>query len=145
MSYTNAAAARNHEAPQYIRLRAAAARTKGDPVRISTGHADGVQADVALADDTNVYRIAVAAENAASGDIYNAVIKGTTKMTVASGTYTAGDGVLVVDGAVADSSSAAQDRSGEVGNNDFGIIVTGGSSVTEITVTLFGDPFTATT
>src|SRR3990167_10947005 len=90
-----------------IKLRAAAARSKGDVVRISTGHSDGVWADVSLADDTNVYRVAVCTQKAASGEIYEAVWMGTVDITVPSGTYTAGDGLKVLDGAIASTATAA--------------------------------------
>lgn len=128
-----------------IKLRAAAARSKGDVVRISTGHADGVFADVSLADDTNLYRVAVALENAASGDTYEACYKGTVVMTVPSGNYTAGHGVKVLDGALASTGAAATAFDDLAANISMGIITVGGTSVTEITVTLTGDRITATT
>ncbi len=136
----------NKQEPQeLILLRAAAARSKGTVVRISTGHADGVNADVALADDTNVYRVAVANRDAASGEIYDAVFRGTTQITVPSATYTAGHGVKVFDGALASTGAAAAARDGLAANTTIGVINVGGTSVTSITVTLYGDAFTGTT
>ena len=138
-------ASTKQEPQELILLRAAAARTKGTVVRISTGHSDGVNADIALADDTNVYRVAVVAADAASGTIYPAVLRGTCAITVPSGTYTAGHGVKVLDGALASTGAAAVARDALSTNTGFAIINVGGTSVTEITVTLFGDAFTATT
>lgn len=145
MSVQTIVGANNYQSVETKKLRAAAARTKGDVVRISTGHTAGVNADVSIADDTNVYRVAVALENAASGDVYNVAVKGTVPVTVPSGNYTAGDGLDILDGAVRDSTAAAEANSGISTLNDFAIIVTGGTSVTEVTATLFGDPITAQT
>lgn len=125
-------------------LEAAAARTSGDVVRISTGGSNGVNVDVALADDTNVYRVAVA-PSCDSGDIKAYVVKGTVKCTVPSGTYTAGNGLHILDGALADSGAAAEAPNGVTTNNDVGVILEGGTSVTEITVTLYGTAVTAQT
>ena len=128
-----------------IRLRAAAARVKGDIVRIGTGHTDGVNVDISLADDTNVYRVAVAMEDAASGATYMAAYMGTVKCTVPSATYTAGDGLKVHNGAVADTATAATAFDNLSTNACFGCIAVGGTTVTEITATLYGDQHTATT
>lgn len=128
-----------------IKLRAAAARTKGTLVRIGTGHTSGVNTDIALADDTNVYRVAVWSHDIASGGVGDAVAKGTVKVTVPSGNYTAGNGLHIVDGALADSAAAAEAPTGATTINDVGCIVVGGTSVTEVTVTLYGDPITGQT
>lgn len=136
----------NGNSQKTIKLVAAAARSKGDPAIISTGNAtEGVNNDASLADNTNIYRVVVAAQSAASGAVYSAYTEGTVKMTVPSGNYTKGNGVLILDGAVADAGAVAQDASGEATNTHFGIIHTGGTSVTEITVTLFGHAITGTT
>ena len=143
--YQCGVASNKHEVSRTIKLRAAAARTRGDVVRISTGHSDGVCADVSLADNTNVYRVAVAAENVASGDIYEAFVEGSCAVTVPSATYTAGDGLDILDGAVRDSATAAEARTGQTTLNDFAVIAIGGTTVTSVTATLFGDPITAQT
>lgn len=145
MSSSTLKPTKKHCDTRKIKLRAAAARTKGTPVRCSTGHADGVFADVTIADDTNVYRIAVPTTNAASGEIYEAIWMGTCDITVPSGNYTAGNGLKVLDGAIADSGSAATAFDDLSTNISFGVIAVGGTSVTKITATLTGDKFTATT
>lgn len=128
-----------------VKLRAAAARTAGDIVRISTGHSDGVNADVALADDTNVYRVAVALEGIASGSVGLYAVEGTVRATVPSGNYTAGNGLDILDGAVRDSGAAAEAQTYQTTQNDFACILVGGTSVTEVTATLYGGPITAQT
>lgn len=145
MGFTSTVASKKHWGVQTIKLRAAAARSKGDIIRISTGHADGALADVAIADDTNVYRVAVVMQSAASGDVYEAAIRGMVKATVPSGDYTAGNGLHILNGAVADSGAAAEAFTGVSTANDFAVIVEGGTSVTEVTVNLYGDPITAQT
>jgi hypothetical protein len=84
-------------------------------------------------------------ESCASGDVYEAAIKGTVVATVGSGTYVVGDGVKVLDGAVKPLAAAAQAYDDLSTNTCFGICLTAGTSITEITVTLYGDRFTATT
>lgn len=145
MGFGSVVGSNKHWGVETIKLRAAAARAKGDVVRIGTGHADGVFADISLADDTNLYRVAVANEGAASGDVYEAVVKGTVDITVPSGNYTAGHGVKVLDGALASTGAAATAYDDLAANISLGIIVVGGTSVTTITVTLTGDRITATT
>lgn len=145
MSVGQAVAGAAYVSAETGKLQASAARTKGDIVRISTGTTNGVNDDLTLADDTNVYRVAVWAQNAADNEVGEVYVKGTVTMTVPSGTYTAGHGLHIVDGAVADSTAAAEDASGEVANNDFAIIVVGGTSVTEVTATLYGVAITAQT
>ena len=133
------------EPVQVMYIRAAAARSKGDLVRISTGHTSGVWVDVALADNTDVYRVAVCNQQVASGSIYQAVVKGTTSVTVPSATYTAGDGLDILDGAVRDSTAAAEAPTGQTTINDFAVILTGGTTVTSVVATLHGFPITAQT
>lgn len=135
----------NGTSPETTMLEAAAARSKGDAVRISTGGSTGASVDLTIADDTNVYRIAVATSDMASGDVGAYVTKGTVKVTVPSASYDAGDGFTITNGVLASSSSAADDQSGEVANTDWGVILVGGTTVTEITVTLHGFACTATT
>lgn len=127
-----------------IKLRAAAARSKGDPVRIGTGHSSGTWTDISLASDTNLYRVAVALESAASGDVYEAAVQGTVDVTVPSGTYTAGNGVKVQGGALADTATAATAYDDLAANISLGCIAVGGTTVTSIKVTLTGDRITAT-
>lgn len=136
----------NDTSVRTIKLVAAAARSKGDPVTISTGNAtEGVSNDASLADNTNVYRVAVALGDAASGDVYEAAVEGTVDVTVPSGTYTAGNGLHIINGAVADSSAAAEDASGEAANNDFAIVRETGTTVTTVKATLFGFAITGQT
>jgi hypothetical protein len=122
---------------------AAAARTKGDVVRIGSS-ATGI-VDVSLADDTNVYRVGVVLHDAASGDKYLCATKGPVSATVPSATYTAANGLDILDGAVRDSTAAAEKPNGLSANNDFGVIMTGGTTVTSVTVYLYGDAVTAQT
>ena len=144
MGYGQVTAHERNWPVEAIRLRAAAARVKGDLVRISTGHADGVNADLTLADDTNVYRIAVALEDAASGATYMAAYKGTVTVTVPSATYTAGNGLRIFDGAI-DEDGTAQAYDDLSTNTHFGLVAVGGTTVTSITATLYGDRVTAAT
>lgn len=124
-------------------LKAAAARSKGDVVRVKATSAGLV--DATLADDTDLYRVAVASKDVASADYAPYVTKGPVYITVASGNYTAGHGVKILDGAVASTgATAAQPGSGEA-STSFGVILIGGTSVTSIEVLLYGDVFTATT
>lgn len=136
----------NETGVQTQKLVAAAARSKGQLVRISTGNTTyGVNDDITIADDTNVYRVAVVNQDVASGSVYDAVHKGTVTLTVPSGTYTTGHGLKILDGAIASTGAAAGDSSGEVGDTSFAIIKEGGTSVTSIRATLYGFAFTATT
>ena len=125
-------------------FRAAAARVKGDVVRISTGHTSGYWTDVTLADDTSVYRVAVAAQDIASGAIGAYVTAGTCVCTVPSATYTVGDGLEILDGAVA-GAATAEAPTGQTTLNDFAVIKVGGTTVTSVTATLHGFPITART
>lgn len=145
MAIAQVTGASTHVSADTTTLRAAAARTKGTVVRIGTGHSSGCWTDIALADDTNLYRVAVVAQDVASGGTYQAITKGTCKITVPSGNYTAGNGVKILDGALADSGAAATAPDDLAANISLGVIVVGGTSVTEITVTLHGDRITATT
>lgn len=136
----------NETSVETIKLVAAAARSVGDPVEISTGNTTyGVSNDASLTDNTNVKRVAVALQNAASGAVYEAAVKGTVTMTVPSGNYTTGYGIKYHDGAMADTGAAAGDFTGEVGDNVVGIIKEGGTTVTSIKVTLLGAAVTKTT
>lgn len=145
MGYGSCKEKNTHWGVETVKLRAAAARSPGDVVRMGTGHSDGCPVDITLADDTNIYRVAVAQETIASGSVGLYAWKGTVPITVPSGNYTAGNGVKVLDAALADSGAAATAFDALPTNISFGCIVTGGTSVTEITVTLHGDQFTATT
>ncbi len=145
MSLGQATESNKHNSVKTMHLRAAAARTKGTVVRIGTGHTSGCFTDVTLADDTNLYRVAVVNQDCASGAIYEAVTEGTVKITVPSGNYTVGNGVKILDGALADSGAAATAPDDLAANISIGCIVVGGTAVTEITVSLHGDRVTATT
>ncbi len=128
-----------------IKLRAAAARTKGDCVRIGTGHTSGTFTDITLADDTNLYRVAVCLESCASGAVYEAAYKGTVDMTVPAGTWVVGDGVKVFDGALTPSAAAATAFDDLAANISLGVVNVGGVNPGSIRVTLTGDRITATT
>lgn len=145
MSVQTIVGANNHQSVETIKLKAAAARVAGDVVRISSGTTNGVWADLTLADDTNVYEVAVALEGAATGDVYHAAYKGTVTITVPSGNYTAGNGLDILDGAVRDSTTAAEAPTSVTTRNDFAVIVTGGTSVTSVVATLYGKTITAQT
>jgi len=90
----------------------------------------------ALASDASQQQVVIAAEPCAAGAKGEYYIKGSgITLTVPSGTYTAGDGLQIVGGAVADTGSAfAYTR------NEFAAVETGGASTTSITVTLFDLP-----
>jgi hypothetical protein len=145
MSLGQATETNKHNSVKTMHLRAAAARTKGTVVRIGTGHTTGCWTDISLADDTNLYRVAVVNQDCVSGAIYEAVTEGTVKITVPSGNYTVGNGVKILDGALADSAAAATAPDDLAANISIGCIVVGGTAVTEITVSLHGDRVTATT
>jgi hypothetical protein len=136
----------NETSIKTIKLVAAAARSVGDPVEISTGNAThGVNNDASLSDNTNVKRVAVAMQSAASGAVYEAAVEGTVTMTVPSATYTKGNAIKYFDGTMADSGAVAGDSTGEVGDNVVGTILEGGTTVTSIKVTLLGKAVTKTT
>lgn len=141
MSFTDISIKNGQEVKTRL-LQASSARSAGDVVVISTGTTDGVNADASLATNTNVYKVAVALEDIASGEVGLYATEGTVRCTVPSGTYTAGNGLHVKTGAVADSGAAAEDSTGEAANNDFAIIHTGGTTVTEVIATLFNVPIT---
>lgn len=137
---------KNSEVSRTIKLVAAAARKKGDLVGISTGNTThGVNNDASIADTTTPTRYACANQDAASGAVYSAVEKGTVRLTVPSGTYTTGHGLKMHDGAITTTGSAAGDATGEIGDNLIGIIKEGGTTVTQITATLYGFAVTPTT
>lgn len=135
----------DNQAVETVMLQAAAARTKGDVVRISTGTSDGVPVDLTLADDTNIYRVAVALQDIASGDVGMYAVKGTVTCTVTSDNYTAGHGLHILNGTVLNSDAAAEAPTGEATLNDFAIVETGGTAVTSVVATLYGDAITAQT
>lgn len=137
---------KNTEVTRLIKLVAASDRSKGDLVRISTGNAThGVNNDADVADNVTVTRYAVCNQDAESGAVYSAIEKGTVKLNVPSGTYTTGNGLMINNGAIEDTSAAAGDATGEVGDNLLGIIKEGGTTVTQITATLYGFAITPTT
>jgi len=128
----------------FITARAAAARTRGDPVTLSAT-ADGV-VDVSLVDGTAVHYFAVAAENIASGERGTYQIAGRCDyLTTPSLSVAAGDGLLILDGAVADSGVTAQVPNGVVTNTHIGVQLTATTAATVQDVYLYGQPFTNTT
>lgn len=124
-------------------IQATATRTKGQIVRIGSSSAGLV--DVTIADDTNVYKVGVVGQDATSGTKYPLIVKGQVTCTVPSGTYVAGDGVDILDGAVRPSTTTAEKPNGVTTNNDFGVVITGGVGVTEIVIYLYGEAVTAQT
>lgn len=120
-------------------------RSKGDAVYLGMD-SDGL-VDITLADDALVHCIAVADQDIASGEAGNYVCQGEVVMTVPSGNYVAGNGLHILDGAIADTSAAFPAAAGVAGEAQtvFGVIKVGGTTVTEITVVLHGKAFTATT
>jgi len=142
--YGQAAHDTNKDPQEYKFARAASARSKGDVVYLGKGANGNVDLD--LVDDILVHELAVANEPIASGEGGQYVTEGEVEITVPSGNYTAGNGLVILDGAVADSGSAypATGIAGEA-KTVFGVIKTGGTAVTSITVSLDGGKFTATT
>lgn len=140
-STTHAAVANDNKS--YIYLLAAAARTKGDVVKIGVGNFGPV--DAALADDTTVYRIAVADQNIASGTVGRYQVTGRATITTPSITTILGHGVDVFDGAIRDSTAAAEKPNGVTTQNDFGVVLTAATSSTTQDVWLYGDPITGQT
>lgn len=143
MSYPGTIIGPNDQGKEYVVLKAAAARTKGDIVKIGSS-AEGL-VDVALADDTTVYRIAVAAQDIPSGAYGLYQIKGRCTVTTPSITSVAGQALHVVDGAVAASGATAEKPNGVTSQNDFCVVMTAASSSTSHDVFLYGDPITGQT
>lgn len=101
---------------------------------------------LALFDDATVHHLCVAAEDVPNGEVGLFQVGGRTEMTVPSGNYTAGNGFGVTNGAIVDS-SAVFPAAGLAGDAQTvaGVITTGGTAVTEITVELHGKAFTSQT
>lgn len=128
---------------EILLMTSAAARTKGDVVRIGSSSAGLL--DVTLADDTDVYKLAVANQDIASGVIGEYVVKGEVTCTVTSDNYTAGHGLHMLNGTVLNSDATAEKPNAAPANNDFAVVITGGTAVTEVVAYLYGDPITAQT
>jgi hypothetical protein len=124
-------------------MQAASARTKGDVVRVGSSAVGLV--DVSIADDTDVYRVAVADMDIASGARGRYQITGRCTITSPSLSVAAGDGLLILDGAVADSATTAQKPSGVTSNTHFAVNITASTSATTQDVFLYGDGITGTT
>lgn len=131
--------------PETMKLRAAAARTKGDIVRIGVGHVDGAMVDITLADDTDVYMVAVAKEDIASGEIGEYIWRGRAQCTVTSDNYTRGHGLHLLNGTVLNSDAVAEARTGINTLNDFALVLEDGTAATTIEADLFGYAVTAQT
>lgn len=127
----------------YIVMQASAARSKGDLVRVGSS-AQGL-VDVSIADDTNVYRVAVAAGTIASGDRGLYQITGRCSVTTPSITSVAGDGLDILNGAIRASTTTAEKPNGLSTNNDFCVVLTAATSATSHDVFLYGDPITGQT
>lgn len=121
-------------------LYASAAVTKGSILKMGAG-ANGFEV-AAIADDTLVYKPVVALENVEAGSYGLFAVAGPVVATVPSGNYTAGNGVDILNGAVRDSTAAAEVPNGVLSQNDFGRVLVGGTSVTQITILLY--PFSVT-
>jgi hypothetical protein len=121
----------------YITMQAAAARTKGDVVRIGSS-AVGLL-DVSLASNTESYRVAVADQNIASGDRGRYQLTGRCTITTPSITTVAGEAVDVHTGAVRASTATAEKPNGVVTNNDFAVVLTAATTATSHDVFLYGD------
>lgn len=128
---------------EYVFLKAAVARTKGDIVRIGSSSAGII--DVSLADNTDVYRVAVAAQDIASGSWGLYQVKGPCTVTTPSITSVAGQALDILDGAVRASGATAEKPNGVTSNNDFCVVLTAATSSTSHDVCLYGDPITAQT
>lgn len=128
----------------FVTARAAAARTRGDPVTLSVT-ANGL-VDVSLVDGTSVHYFAVAAEDIASGERGTYQVAGRCDyLTTPSLSVAAGDGLLVLDGAVADSNTTAQVPNGVTTNTHFACQLTATTAATVQDCYLYGQPFTNTT
>lgn len=128
----------------FVTARAAAARTRGDVVKLSCT-ANGL-VDVALDDVTTIWYVMVAAENIASGERGTYQIAGRCDyLTSPSLSVAAGDGLLILDGAVADSGTTAQVPNGDVTRTHFACQLTATTSDTVQDVYLYGQPITFTT
>lgn len=121
----------------YLKNDTGSAISVGGIHRIDDGQADGWEAAAILHSTTNRQRIVVAKDDVADGEYgrfyFEAV--GIT-MTVVSGNFTAGNG-LVVD----DSSNGVVDAGAAFdfdNTTHFGAVTTGGSSVTSITGNIYG-------
>ena len=128
---------------EYIYMKSAAARVAGDVVKVQSSSAGLV--DASQADDTNIYFVAVATKTMASGDAGWYQIKGRCTITTPSITTTAGHGLLMLNGAIADSSTTAQQPTGAVTNTDFAVVMTAATSSVSQDVYLYGLPITGTT
>lgn len=124
-------------------LYTASALSKGAIRKLTVG-ANGFTA-AAIADDTTVYKVVVAAEDIEAGTQGLFYMAGPCVATVPSGNYTAANGLHVLNGAVADSGAAAELPNGVTSQNDFAYIVTGGTSVTSVTITLYPSAITGQT
>ena len=87
-----------------IYCKSSAARSKGDVVYIGMD-GDGF-VDISLADDALVHCLGVWDQDVASGESGNVIVAGQVTMTVPSATYTEGNGLSILDGAVVDSAAA---------------------------------------
>jgi len=135
----------NDDKVEVIRLRAAAARTEGDPVWIAVpSAAGGVLDDVAISSSASVRRAAVALHDIASGDIGLYAVRGPVQMTVTSGSFTAYNGIESDGGNVEDSGGSASVNCAEA-NTDFAVALESGTTVTTLRVYLLGEPYTSTT
>ena len=126
------------------KMSSTASRSKGAFIYIDYSASGKV--DLTPADDALVHHGAVVLKTMASGDVGMYQTEGVAKITVPSATYTAGNGVIILDGAIVDSSGVFP-VGGLAGQAQtvFAAILVGGVSVTEITVELHGKAFTATT
>jgi len=127
--------------PQVVlKMKAASARSKGDPVYVDMD-SDGF-VDLTIASNTTVHRIAVAGEDIASGSFGDYIVQGEVSMTVASATYTSGNGLNVTTGAVVDGGAFSADGVADEGQVDFGVVKTTVTGTTVVCV-LHGGPFTS--
>lgn len=101
---------------------------------------------IALVDDTNVHKFCVTATDIDAGKWGQVVVEGECLCTVPSATYTSGHAFKVHNGAVG-TMSATPSAAGVCGDagNEFGVIKTGGTTVTEVTLVLNGNYATGTT
>jgi hypothetical protein len=132
----------NSTREEFLTAKATATRAVGDLVYISSDSTGLV--DLTIADDATVHRIARVCQAGASGDYLQYQTAGICTVTVPSATYTATHGLKVLDGAVASTGSTAAVIAGDA-NTSFAAIKVGGTTVTEITIFLYGEKFTATT
>jgi predicted RecA/RadA family phage recombinase len=144
MSYKSGTIHEEGDSPQVlIKMKATAARSKGDPVYIDMG-SSGLE-DQTIADDTTVHYLAVAYDDIASGDYGDYVVQGEVNINIGTADdFTAGHGLDIDAGKVEDSDAGfSADGVADEGQTDAGVVLETGTALTDVLVCLHGCPFTS--